>query len=272
MSPAIIDTHVHVLWPQRHPYPDGPGYRPTFEVADPDTMIAMMAQHGISHALLVQPGGYAFDNRPMIDTMERHPGKFKAIGAFPLTVAQAELRDARKKGIIGVRLNLFSFDAAIFQNPAIHTFLKSCREEDLFVEVFAPSKFWPEAAPILRKSGVSLIIEHMGWPDLAQPLNQPGFTSMLALADLPNVAVKLSCAFRMSAGGPPYGDVIPFAKKVVEGFGIERCIWGSDWPFLGRETGVSVAQELEALSTWVPDASDRARILNDNPRRIFGFE
>jgi predicted TIM-barrel fold metal-dependent hydrolase len=271
MSKQIIDTHVHVLWPQRFPYPDGPGYKPTHEIGHPDAMTAMMAEQGISHALLVQPGGYAFDNRPMYETMALHPGKFKAIGAFPLTASREELNAARRKGLIGVRLNLFSFDAGIFQNPAIHGFLKNCKDEDLFVEVFAPSKFWPEASPILRASGVALIIEHMGWPDLTQALDQAGFSSMLALADLPNVTVKLSCAFRLSAGGPPYDDVTPFAKKIVELFGIDRCIWGSDWPFLGPEQGLTVDQELAVLSKWVPDPRERAKVLTENPARIFGF-
>ena len=106
MSPTqnAVDCHLHVYWPERYPFPEGPGYRPApgETVADPDTLWSVLAQHGVTHALLVQPGGYAFDNLAMIDTIAASRGHMKGIAAVPLSVSDEELADLRIRGIVGL--------------------------------------------------------------------------------------------------------------------------------------------------------------------------
>ena len=115
------------------------------------------------------------------------------------------------------------------------------------------------------------VIEHMGFPDCARGVDQPGFRAVLGLAKRRDVYVKLSCAYRFSKTDFPHEDVAPFARAVIAAFGVERCLWGSDWPFLRPERGTSVARELDLLATWVESEAHREAILVDNPRRIFGF-
>ena len=51
----------------------------------------------------------------------------------------------------------------------------------------------------------------------------------MLVAKHPNIWVKVTCPERISAKGPPYDDVVPFARALVERFP-DRVLWGTDWP------------------------------------------
>ena len=44
-----------------------------------------------------------------------------------------------------------------------------------------------------------------------------------------NWITKVTCPERFTVAGPPYDDVVPFARAMVERFP-DRVIWGTDWP------------------------------------------
>lgn len=94
---------------------------------------------------------------------------------------------------------------------------------------------------------------------------------MLRLARAGNAAVKLSAPFRISRQPGRYNDIEPFAEAIVSAFGIERCIWGSDWPFINLPGGFRYADALDAAARWFSDPADRDRVLWHNPIRLFGF-
>jgi predicted TIM-barrel fold metal-dependent hydrolase len=58
----------------------------------------------------------------------------------------------------------------------------------------------------------------------------------------------------------------------LKNFTTERCVWGSDWPFLRASSRIDYGPQLGALSRWLPDQHERTRVLWDNPSRIFGFQ
>lgn len=99
----IVDCHLYVYWPERYPFPEGPGYRPSEgeTVADPTTLWNVLEEHSVTHALLVQPGGCAFNNSAMIDTIAASQGRMKGIAAVPLTTTDDDLLTLRRAGSQG---------------------------------------------------------------------------------------------------------------------------------------------------------------------------
>jgi len=271
MTPRV-DSHAHIIDPARFPYDDGPGYRPAaHETGDAAAYAATLAGAGVSHALLVQPSCYGFDNRAMLDAIAGEDDRFRGIAVVPPDVSEVALVLLRAGGVDGVRLNLQSYDPRFFERPEAGHFLSRVRTENMFVQVNATGASWPAIAPVLLESGARVIVDHLGQPDLDAGLDQPGFAAVLRLAREGDAVVKLSGAVRMSRRGPPYADLAPFVARAVETFGIERCLWGSDWPFLGVAARPRYADVLQALETWLPDEVDRRRVLWDNPARLFGF-
>ena len=127
------------------------------------------------------------------------------------------------------------------------------------------------ALPLIGRSGVRLIIDHFGRPDVQLGVDQPGFAALLELGRSGKAIVKLSGPFRSSRQAFPYADVDPFVAAVIDAFTLEQCVWGSDWPFVMLDQRLDYGPTLRCLSRWLPDARDRQRVLVDNPAALYGF-
>src|SRR5256885_5778456 len=125
----IVDCHAHIIDPTRFPFDDGPGYRPReHELGQREAYGAVLDCHGVSHALLVQPSCYGFDNAAMMDAMERAPGRYRAIATVDPTIDERSLRGLAGRGIVGVRFNLVSYDRAALSRSGVTEFLQRIGE------------------------------------------------------------------------------------------------------------------------------------------------
>jgi predicted TIM-barrel fold metal-dependent hydrolase len=272
MKPAdIIDCHAHVIDPARFPYVDGPGYRPLpHETGAREAFAAVLDAHGAKHALLVQPSCYGTDNSAMLDAVARAPGRFKAIAVVTIDTTDKALAALAARGVVGVRFNLVNYDRDALAKAASAGLLDRLKATDLAVQIYAHDEQWPALLPVLSTHGVRLIVDHFGVRDIGTGVAAPGFQAVLELGRRGNAAVKLSAPFRLA---PPnnYGKLDAFAESLLSAFGIERCVWGSDWPFLAVDHEISYADLPTTIGRWLPDAADRRRILWSNAVRLFGF-
>lgn len=267
-----IDCHAHVIAPSRFPYADGPGYKPRpDETGDFDAFRRVLASHGISHALLVQPSCYGYDNACMLDAMARSNGRFKGIAVLAPEATDEEMLSLKRKGVVGIRLHLMRSDPTALSRPDAGRFLAQVKALGWFVEVYATGDVWCGIERILRQSGVTVLIAHLGEPDPSRGVDQPGFQAVLALGRETDAVVKLSAPFRTSAQPFPHADVDPFVAAVIDAFGLDRCVWGSDWPFINTSQQVEYGRLLEVLTRWLPDPGHRNRVLWHTPARLFGL-
>jgi predicted TIM-barrel fold metal-dependent hydrolase len=267
-----VDCHAHIIAPDAFAYTAGPSYTPRpDEKGECEQFFATLDAHAISHALLVQPSCYGYDNACMLDAIARSRGRFKGIAAVAPHTSDKEWERLKEQGVVGVRLNLMRTDAEALSRPDSSRFLARVKALDWFLQIYATGQFWCGIQQILLRSGVRLVIDHFGEPDPSHNLNQPGFQAVLALVRETDAIVKLSAPFRTSAQPFPHVDVEPFIAAVVERYGVDRCIWGSDWPFLNTTQRVEYGKLLSLLARWLPDTADRERVLWLNPARLFGF-
>ena len=93
---------------------------------------------------------------------------------------------------------------------------------------------------------------------------------MLALARYDNVAIKITGACTLSHQGFPFDDIWAPLGRIFDAFGIERCLWGTDWT---RAVAlVSYAEGVEAfrITDRLSDA-ERSALMGGNAQRIYGF-
>ena len=267
----MIDCHAHIIDPARFPFADGPGYRPKPDELGPrEAYNAILDRHDVTHALLVQPSGYGFDNAAMLDAIADRPERIKGIAVISPETPNRELDKLAAAGVVGVRFNLASFQRDALSVPSAPRLLARLRERKWFAQIYAHDEQWPELAPLLRTSGVTVLIDHFGVRDLSAGPAQPGFQAVLALGREGRAVVKMSGSFRASTR-PGADDLAPYAEAVLAAFGPDRCVWGSDWPFLDIPGKPVYADALAALERWIPDAADRDRVLCQTPARLFGF-
>ena len=126
----------------------------------------------------------------------------------------------------------------------------------------------PALMPRMQNLKSTPVIDHMGYLRTSVGLNAPGFKALVDLVR-ERAWVKVSGAYRLTDQVPPYEDVVPYAKALIDA-APERCVWGSDWPHVAN-WGVmpSVAQMLESLALYAPDEETRNRILCSNPWKLY---
>jgi predicted TIM-barrel fold metal-dependent hydrolase len=103
-------------------------------------------------------------------------------------------------------------------------------------------------------------------PDVLAELDQ-----VLALARHPNVAIKLTGACTYSRRPFPYDDLWEPIGRVLDAYGIDRCMWGTDWQ---RATPIlSYDEALRAFRDhWPLSDADRAALLGGTAMRLYGWE
>lgn len=272
LPPRVADCHLHVFDPDRFPYDPEANPRPLKDPGTPAQFRAVMAAHGITHALLVSPWtGYRFDSRCTIDAVKRSKGQFRGIARPSPHVSDEQLRELKKAGMLGIRIDLLTDGMAVLAGPQGPNLLARIRDHGFMVQIQPEKDLLADVATRLRDSKAQIVIDHCGRPDPARGLNQPGFKALLKLADSGRCAVKLSGPFRFSHQPFPYRDADPYPKALLRAFGPENCVWGSDWPFVLLSGHVDYGPCLQALERWAPKAADRRRILWDTPQRLYGF-
>ena len=268
-----VDCHAHIIDPQRFPFTGGEGYQPRpDESGTREAYCAALDQHGVSHGVLVQLSGYGTDNRANLDAMMAYPGRFKAVAVVDPNASDRTLEDLAAAGVVGVRFNLPSYDPDALSRPEAPRLLQRMKALGWFAQVYADDPQWPAAAAVLRASGVRVLVDHFGVRNIAVGTGHRGFQAVLALGRDGIATVKLSSPFRVSRMLAGYEDLDPYVEKLLPAFGVQNCVWGSDWPFINVPRRPRYADVLASLSRWLPDPADRARVLSHNPVRLFGFK
>jgi predicted TIM-barrel fold metal-dependent hydrolase len=266
------DCHLHVFCGDRFPLSGDRLYQPQpCQMGTARDFRAVLDAHGLTHALLVGAGPYGTDNRCLLEAITASGGRFKGIALVDPEITEKDIARLTALGVVGCRINLFNHGLAPLMHPSAEMHLARLREAGWFVQIQCGDDQLAEAASILRKARVKLMIDHFGRPALARGLQQPGFQTLLQFGREGNTIIKLSGPFRSSAQGYPYLDVDPFIEAAVAAFTLEHCVWGSDWPFVRLDVRVDYGPTLNCLGRWLPDPKDRDKVLRENPARLFGF-
>jgi 2-pyrone-4,6-dicarboxylate lactonase len=113
----------------------------------------------------------------------------------------------------------------------------------------------------------------MGRPDVTKDPDGPEFGQFLRLMDEhQNVWSKVTCPDRLSIAGPPYDDVVPFARRIVERYP-DRVLTGTDWPHPNLKTHTP---DDGVLVDFIPRVATTAelqhKLLVDNPLTLYWRE
>lgn len=269
-----IDTHAHAFDLDRQGWGGDRAFDiQANELGTARQFLHVLDSHGITHGVLINPlGGYGADNTYMLEAIAESGGRLKGVALLPEAAPEAAIRRMVEGGIAGIRFNLDFPTSPPLAGRAGERALACAREVGWFAQVhYHRAESLLAALPTIRAARLPVIIDHAGRPDLQRGMQQPGFRALLELGLEGAAVIKLSGLFRFSRTGSPYADTDPWIAALIEAFGIERCIWGSDWPFLRAPTRTDYGPLLAALHRVVPDPAEREKVLWHNPARLFRF-
>lgn len=273
---VTIDAQVHA-YERNHPGRPWAGVLQGPEEVTGDGMVAAMDAVGVDGAVLVSPFTmYGYDASYALAVHRQHPGRFglvKPVDPTDPAVADTIAAWAATDGTVGIRLMLnragMSTDPA---DPGINRVLAAAARHDLPVNLMCTGRLEQTAQLAGRNPQTQLVIDHLGLP---QPFEPPApaepfadLPKLLALAPYANVAVKISGACTLSHEPFPYNDLWDPLWRIFDAFGLQRCLWGTDWTravaLLTFKQGVEAFRVTDHLSD-----SDRATLMGETLQRVY---
>ena len=266
-SVTAVDCHAHVFR-RGLPLADARRYAPSYDATSEDYLKVLDA-NGISHAVLVQPSFFGTDNGYLVQALRQHPDRFRGVAVVDPAIAPDELRSLDRVGIVGIRLNLIGQPDPPLASEPWQVFLKRLADLDWQVEIQAEGHRWPGLLEPLGRAGVKAVADHFGKPDPALGVDDPGFLAILKAGRTGRVWVKLSGPYRNGAGDIGARIARAAVPRLRDGLGLERLVWGSDWPHTQFEATADYRAMREALDLWLPDPADRRIVLVETPAALF---
>ena len=241
-----------------------------------DDMVAAMDAVGVDGALLVSPFTlYRFDASYAVDVYAAYPGRFGLIK--PVDPADPTVGDivddwAATKGTVGVRIMMARGVSTDPADPGINRVLRAATRHNFPVNLLCWGRLEQVGQLAGRNPETMLVIDHLG---LQQPFEPPppkepfaDLPKLLALAAHDNIAVKITGACTLSQQAFPYADLWDPLFRIFDAFGLDRCMWGTDWTraveLLTYEQGVEAFRITSRLSD-----DDRATLMGKTLQRIY---
>jgi predicted TIM-barrel fold metal-dependent hydrolase len=228
----IVDSQIH-LWENARMSPQHRQI-PTYSM---DDALQEMAQAGVDAAVIHPPStlGEAM-NALAVEAARQHPDKFCILGNFDLQSPERLdiVKNWRQRpGMLGFR---FTFNQPHQQSwwtdGSLDWFWAACEQEGLPIGLIAGGHMADLARVAQRHPGLKLHIDHHGrGGGGGSGTDDAAFANlgeMLALAQYPNVAVKLSGAPSYSSHPYPYRNIHTYIQQIFDAFGPQRCFWGTD--------------------------------------------
>jgi len=262
------DCHCHIFGPQKV-FPFAADRRFTPGDAPKEKLFALYERLGIAHSVIVNSSAHGIDNRAAEDALVAKNGAFRAVALLPVTVSDAELKRLDAIGFRGVRFHYMGHLSKGTPIEEVIAFARRLEPIGWHLQIHLEGRLIGEMSPILKRSPVPVVIDHMGRVDASKGLDQPAFKSLLALLADRKLWVKVSGSDRITRQGPPYDDAVPFAAKLVSEF-TDRVVWGTDWPHPNHAGPVPDDGDLvDLIGRIAPAEAQRQALMVDNPRRLY---
>jgi predicted TIM-barrel fold metal-dependent hydrolase len=270
-----IDSHVHV-WVQdadKYPVPkdvDVSDYDPPNFLAEDILKHAKPA--GVDRVVLVQIGTYASDNRLMIHCRQQHPDVFSIIGMIDRDSPRLieEMEELKGQGVLGFRIAGTPGDPEkSLQSPGYDQLFEAAVKTGQSICPLTMPDGHPDLVAICeRHPDTTVVIDHMTRMGERSPINDDEIATVCSMSKLPNVYVKISRLHALGDQPGNHDDLLPMIRKVIDAFGPERLLWGSDAPYQvvseNYEDSLSVVRDKLGLSD-----ADRDQILFKTAEKLF---
>ena len=272
-----IDSQVHA-YERNHPGRPWAGVLAGPPEVTGGDMVSAMDAVAVDGALLVSPYSmYRFDASYALEVHTRHPGRFglvKPVDPTDPAVEETIAEWAGRDGTVAIRIMMAHGDSIDPGHPGIGRILEAAARHSLPVNLLCWGILDDADGLARAHPDTVLVIDHLG---LRQPFEPPAppapfadLPRLLALAKHANVMVKISGACTLSHEPFPYPDLWDPLRRIFDAFGIDRCMWGTDWTraanLLTYEQGVEPFRRTDRLTE-----GERAELMGGTLRRVYGW-
>jgi 2-pyrone-4,6-dicarboxylate lactonase len=266
---GAVDAHCHVFGPEAV-FPFAPARKYTPCDAPKETLFGRRDYLGFDKNVIVQATCHNTDNRGLGDALVNSNGKAKGVAFLDESFTDDQLAELDRAGVKGVRFNFIKRLVDSTPKDVMQRIAARIARLGWHIVIYFEHADLDEMGPFLKSLPTTLVFDHMACPDVKQGVDGKAFQKFLAaLEENKNWITKVTCPERFSLAGPPYDDVVPFARTVVERFP-DRVLWGTDWPHPNMKNeapddGVLV----DMIPKIAPTPELQRKLLIDNPMRLY---
>jgi L-fuconolactonase len=266
-----VDSHIHLWDMATYDSTDWLRSRPgLWRSFLPEELKAEMEPAEVDRAVVVAAGRTESHNRWCLATASA----YAFLGAV---VAGVDIEEER----LGDRLDALAAAGPLvgvrgaptgahgWGGEGVATALRALAARDLSLDVNVDPVALPAvAAAAGRHPSLRVVVDHLGVQPLGQEEPELWETAVRALAERANVVVKLSSLSLVESRRSPE-RTRAMADRLLELFGVERLLWGSNWPPETMAGGYAESERLAREYTGSLATTEREALFGGTARRVY---
>jgi 2-pyrone-4,6-dicarboxylate lactonase len=268
VPPGAVDAHCHVFGPAViFPFAASRKYTPCD--APKEALFALRDHLGFERNVIVQATCHGTDNSALEDALHGAGDRARGVAVVDTDISDDDLKRLHTAGVRAVRFNFLKRLVNAAPRDRFTSIANRVADLGWHVVVYFEAPDLPDLAAFLRSMPTDVVIDHMGRPNVGDGVRSQEFGALLKLMENEKFWVKVSCPERLTVAGPPYRDVVPLARCLVETYS-ERVLWGTDWP---HPNMVSHMPDDGHLVDVIPQIARTTQLVNallvKNPMRLY---
>lgn len=271
MPAKTCDAHCHVFGPASvFPYASTRKYTPPD--APKEKLRELHRILGVERAVIVQASCHGTDNSAMLDAIAHSGGAYRGVCNASAEFSDAEFERLHKGGIRGVRFNFVKHLGGAPDLAKMKKVVGTAKEFGWHLVIHVDAEQLVEFEDLFASFTVPKIIDHMGRVPTSGGIQQKPFRILLEFMKRDDFWVKVCGSERISQGGPPFYDAVPYAMALID-VAPDRILWGTDWPHPNIKKFMPNDGDLvDLVPLFARDAGLQRKLLVDNPNRLYRFD
>jgi 4-oxalmesaconate hydratase len=199
---GAVDAHCHVFGPGAE-FPYAPERKYTPCDASKAQLFALRDHLGFDKNVIVQATCHGADNRALVDALQHSNGKARGVATVKRSVTDDELQAMHAAGVRGVRFNFVKRLVDFTPKDELIEIANRIKPLGWHVVIYFEAVDLPELWDFFTALPTTVVVDHMGRPDVTKPVDGPEFALFMKfMREHNNVWSKVSCPERLSSRAP----------------------------------------------------------------------
>ena len=271
----IIDCHAHITSSDEERYPPkNDPFRVPGGKGSLDDLRKVSLENGVSAVRAVHTVSfYGYDNRYLCDATKLNPDWVSGVCTLepddPHSPGLLE-QFVREYGVKTLRSTPGN-SRTTFDHDGVRKLWKTAADSGATVDIFLMNLGWVESAEKLFNEFPDLTIGFDHCMDLKPgPLFDKTLSEVLRLSKYKNLYAKVDFISTGTEIGYPGSDLHEAVLKIIDTYGPERCVWGSNFPNALWTPKLTYAEHLRIFTEALPLSDDaKAQVLGETARRLW---
>src|SRR6516162_9887799 len=175
---GAVDAHCHVFGPEsKFPYAPERKYTPCD--APKEKLFALRDFLGFERNVIVQATCHGSDNRALADALKASDGRARGVATVTADITDAELRELDAAGVRGVRFNFLKRLVDFTPREVLTKVAAKVAPLGWHVVIYFEAPDLPELEPFFTSLPTTVVVDHMGRPDVKLGVDHPQFRRFL---------------------------------------------------------------------------------------------